>query len=31
MKKKYKEVADGLRRSGAGVDSDNEFEEGGFS
>ena len=30
LKKKYKEVVDGLRRSGAGVDSDDEFEEGGY-
>ena len=29
LKKKYKEVVDGLRRSGAGVDSDDEFEEDG--
>ena len=29
LKKKYKEVADSLRRSGAGVDSDDEFEESG--
>ena len=28
--KKYKEGVDGLRRSGAGVDSDDEFEEGGY-
>ena len=27
--KKYKEVTDELRRSGAGVDSDDEFEESG--
>ena len=30
LKKKYKEVVDGLPRGGAGVDSDNEFEEGSF-
>ena len=30
LKKKYKEVADSLRRSGAGVDSDDEFEESGI-
>ncbi len=29
--KKYKAVVDGLRRSGAGVDSDDEIEEGIFS
>ena len=29
LKKKYKEVTDDLRRSGAGVDSDDEFEESG--
>ena len=28
--KKYKEVADSHRRSGAGVDSDDEFEESGI-
>ena len=28
--KKYKEGVDGLHRSGAGVDSDDEFEEGGY-
>ena len=28
--KEYKEGVDGLRRSGAGVDSDDEFEEGGY-
>ena len=30
LKKKYKEVADSLCRSGAGVDSDDEFEESGI-
>ena len=29
LRKKYKEVVDSLRRSGAGVDSEDEFEEGG--
>ena len=30
LKKKYKEVVHSLRRSGAGVDSDNMFEESGI-
>ena len=29
-KKKYKEVADGFPRGGAGVDSGDEFKEGSF-
>ena len=30
LKRKYKEVVDGLHRSGGGVDSDDDFEEGGY-